>query len=210
MQTRLLVLLFIIKLKFSRNESVAHYVRRKYDGPTLRAYRRLESTTKKWRKAELDYDFLLYCKLSDIVPNFVKFKLFRTSLYNSEFYKETTNRLLDLEIDHKFKSIGKLKAVVTSLSNGLFDRLTFIDGIYLKFLLNKITSKYVSETTLIHERKLLKLGIHQPKFISPKDVIFNYSHYALSKREEFLLSLGLHFCLPNFKPKFASLFFSAI
>ena len=57
-----------------------------------------------------------------------------------------------------------------------------------------------------HERKLLKLGIHQPKFISPKDVIFNYSDYTLSKREEFLLSLGLHFCLPNYKPKFAHFF----
>ena len=58
----------------------------------------------------------------------------------------------------------------------------------------------------VHERKLLKLGIHQPKFVSPKDVIFYFSDHQLSPKEEFLLSLGLDFCLPNYKPNFAKFF----
>ena len=58
----------------------------------------------------------------------------------------------------------------------------------------------------MHEKKLLKLGICLPKFMSPKDLIFNYSNYSLSKKEEFLLSLGLDFCLPNFRPNFSKFF----
>ena len=60
----------------------------------------------------------------------------------------------------------------------------------------------------VHERKLLKLGVHLPNFLNPKDVIFNLSSHVLSKREEFLLSLGLDFCLPNFKPSFTKFFLS--
>ena len=42
--------------------------------------------------------------------------------------------------------------------------------------------------------------------MSPKGVIFNFSDYNLSKKEEFLLSLGLDFCLPNYRPSFAKFF----
>ena len=195
-----------MKLKFSRNENIAAYLRHKYGGPVLLSYRRLESSTRKWKKAKLDHDFLLYCKMSDIVPNFVKFKLYRSSLYNSDFYKSATRTLLDLEIDVKVKSVNRLSKSVSAFSAALCNSLSFLDSVYIKVLLNKNVNKYVSDITKVHDRKLLKLGIHQPKFITPKDVIFNYSNYQLSSKEEFLLSLGLDFCLPNFKPDFVKFF----
>ena len=64
----------------------------------------------------------------------------------------------------------------------------------------------MSDTSAIHARKLLKLGLQQPRFLAPKDVIFNFSKYNLSHKEEFLLSFSLDFCLPNFKPKFTQFF----
>ena len=115
--------------------------------------------------------------MSNIVPNFVKFKLYRSSLYNSEFYRPSTSALLDLEIKLKVKAISRLSSNVSSLTSVLYGSLSFIDGAYVKILLGKLVSKYVSDISTVHERKLLKLGIRQPKFISPKDVIFNYSNY---------------------------------
>ena len=55
---------------------------------------------------------------------------------------------------------------------------------------------------------MYRLGITVPKFLDSNKVVFNYSDYKLSGREEFLLSLGLDFCLPNFKPSFSQFFLS--
>ena len=202
----LLFILFILKLKFSRNENVTSYLRRKYDGSALHAYRNLESSTKKWKKAQLDYDFLIFCKMSNVIPNFIKFKLYRSSLYNSEFYQSSTKALLDIEINFKTKAINRLEKQVSVLSSTFYDLLSFIDGLYFKSLIQKNIRTFVSQTARIHERKLLKLGLHQPKFMSPDGIIFNYSYYSLSKKEKVLLSLGLDFSLPNFKPSFSKFF----
>ena len=56
----LLAILFLLRIRLSRSAHIADYLRTKYDGPTLCAFRRLESSTKKLEKAQLDHDFLLY------------------------------------------------------------------------------------------------------------------------------------------------------
>ena len=68
MLVRLFALLFILKLRFYRNRNLIDYLREKYDGSVLRTYQSLESSIKKWKKAQLDYDFLLYCKMSALFP----------------------------------------------------------------------------------------------------------------------------------------------
>ena len=204
----LLSILFLFKLKLTRGNNVTTYLRRKYDGLTLRNYRRLESSMKKLRKAQLDHDFLLYCKMGSIIPNFVKFRLYRSSLYSTEFYKNTTESLLEMEIEFKSKNVNRLNTVVSSNSTALYDTISLIDGLYIKNLLKKNIEKFAENTSLVHKRKLLKLGLQQPNFLSPKDVIFNFSDYKLSKKEEFLLALGLDFCLPNYKPNYARFFLS--
>lgn len=201
-----LVILFILKLKLTRSENTFSYIRRQYDGSTLRLYRRLESSKKKWKKAQMDHDFLLYCKMSNIVPNFIKFKLYRSSLYHSDFYKSATLSLLDIEIKHKCKSIRRLESLTSTLSKSFNTKISLIDRLYINRLLRKNVDSYASSVSLIHDKKLRKLGIIQPRFLSPKDVIFNHSKYQLTSREEFLLSLGLDFCLPNFRPTFPKCF----
>lgn len=205
---RLMTILFLTRIRLSSSRHVADYLRRKYDGPTLRTYRQLESSSKKLEKAQLDYDFLLYCKLNNIVPNFVKFKIYRRSLYNSEFYKDACLNLLDMEIAFKSKAYKRLESRVSSLSGSFYVNLHLLDRLYLKSLIRSNVKKYITDVKLVHERKLMKLGVRLPKFLSPKDVIFNYSDYCLSKREEFLLSLGVDFCLPNFRPSFPKFFLS--
>ena len=201
-----LSVLFLLKLRHYRSNNVTNYLRRKYDGSTLRNYRRLESSMKKLRKAQLDLDFLLYCKTGSIIPNFIKFKLYRVSLYSTEFYKSTTQSLLDIEIDFKNKSIKRLTSIVADQSAIFYNVLSLLDSLYMKTLLNRNIQKYVNDTSATHRRKLLKLGLQKPRLIAPNNVIFNFSSYKLSKKEKFLLAFCLDFCLPNFKPNFAKFF----
>ena len=73
-------------------------------------------------------------------------------------------------------------------------------------MFNKNISEFVSLIKERHERKLRNLGIFTPTFSREGKTVFNFSHYVLSKREEFLLSLGLDFCLPNYKPNYCKFF----
>ena len=206
MLKQLFVILFLLRIRLSRSKNAADYLRHKYGGPTLNLYRRLESSSKKWKKAELDHEFLMYCKMNNIVPNFIKFRLYRASLYNSEFYRSSCLSLLDIELNFKTKAHKRIGFSMSTLSGSLYPNLSCLDRLFIKSVIKENVSKYETSVRSIHDRKLLKLGIQQPKFMCPKDVIFNYSSYMLSKREEFLLSLGIDFCLPNFKPSYTKFF----
>ena len=67
--------------------------------------------------------------------------------------------------------------------------------------------KLQKKTEVIHERKLQNLGVQlHLSSCKPDEVVFNYSTYVLSARENFLLSFGLDFSLPVFKPSFVKYF----
>ena len=56
----------------------------------------------------------------NVTPNFVKFKLYRSNLYDSEFYRTATETLLDMEINIKTKAVSRLQSTVKSLSSDFF------------------------------------------------------------------------------------------
>ena len=201
----LLSILFILNLRRSRCPHLPTYLRTKYGQQTLHSYRHLETSLKKYRKAKLDLDYLLYCKLNNVVPNFVRYKVYRASLYHSEFYHDTTRQLLDIEIKCKERLSSKHKNTCDSLFNVIQNSVSFIDFIYVKNVLNSNVNTFSVNVQNVHVRKLQHLGIQIPKFLNAKTTVFNYSNYVLSKRE-FLLSLGLDFCLPNFKPNFSNFY----
>ena len=61
--------------------------------------------------------------------------------------------------------------------------------------------------SLTHEKKLINLGAcNGLKSCDPTKVIFNFSSKVLSDREKYLLSFGLDFCLPVFKPNYFKYF----
>ena len=70
-------LLFLFRIRTSRQNNFHDLVRQRYSSDVLTSCRSLEKTAKRLRKAELDLDFLLYCKMNHITPNFVKFKLYK-------------------------------------------------------------------------------------------------------------------------------------
>ena len=58
----MLVLLFLAKLRFVRNESIPSVIRRRYEHDTLKLLRNFEKLDNKIRKAQLDICFLRKCK----------------------------------------------------------------------------------------------------------------------------------------------------
>ena len=92
-----------------------------------------------------------------VTPNFVKFKLYRDSLYDSEFYRSATETLLNIELNFKSKAISRLKVKVQSLSDSLYNNLSLLDRIYVKHILGTNIDEYVFDVKNIHDRKLLNL-----------------------------------------------------
>ena len=129
--------LFLLNLRRSSCPNLPAYIRTKYGLQTLRSYRHLETSQRRYLKAQLDLDFLLYCNLNNIIPNFIKFKVYRASLYHTEFYRDSTQRLLNIEITHKEKLISKHKKKSESLSNAIKSTISHIDFLYIKTVLSK-------------------------------------------------------------------------
>ena len=136
--TALMILLAALKFKFSRNESIFQYITRKYDASCLRSYRALETKLRKLKKTELDLDFLLTCKLCHLVPNFVKFKLYKRTLYSTKFYENATQTLLDMEIRTKQRVIKRYQEDSQNLEKALKTHLTFLDVIFIMHCMNNL------------------------------------------------------------------------
>ena len=206
MLTCLLVLLALLKFKFSKNETTIEYLRRRYDSSILANYKQLEATALKLKKSELDISFLYTCRMNYVVPNFVKFRLYKKSLYNSQFYQEATNALLNHEITFKERLSKKLLTKLNQLQQSLKNSLSLLDIIFIQSKLATYINTYSNRISATHNKKLSTFGISQPDFNFMDQVLFNYSSYTLSKKEKFLLSLGLDFCLPTSKPKYVNYF----
>ena len=146
--------------------------------------------------------------MNSVFPNFVSFKLYRKSLYNSHFYREAKESLLNLEIKFKQKRIKTLSSDLNRTENCIKETLSWLDFCHIKVIIGKILNKYYIQIERIHNKKLYKLGINfkSSSSINPDDIIFNFSDYALTKREKAMLSLGLDFKLPCFRPNFTQMF----
>ena len=65
-------LLFLFRVRLRGFSSFHALIRGRYGNNLLTTCRALEKTTRRLRKAEMDLEFLQYCRLSDVAPNFVK------------------------------------------------------------------------------------------------------------------------------------------
>ena len=130
------------------------FIRRRYGEDLLTSCRSLEKVTRRQRKAELDLHFLQYCRLNDIVPNFVKFKLYKSSLYQTHFYDDATKKLLDMEISYKHRCVKKLTDQMNNLLVSVTGKLSFVDCFVFKHLFTKSINEYVSIVQRTHENKL--------------------------------------------------------
>ena len=97
------VLLFIIRLRFPRNKPISTIIRNRYGDRTLQTFRKYERTTKQLNKLLLDREFLEACLHHEIIPKFLRLKLYRKSLEFSPVYKSWQLKMLKQEIRYKTK-----------------------------------------------------------------------------------------------------------
>ena len=195
-----LILSFLLKLRFPPHRPLFDIIRSRYGAATVRTIRQWENTAKKLEKAKSDIDFLKRCSTYNIIPKFLKFKLYRENLQNTPIYREFQRTLLDREIGLKYRIVQNLHRLTTNILSDLKCELSWLDFAHINRFINTSVNNYVKHVTDVQRRKFIGLGgSYDPTHIDPNKCIFNLSNYVLNARQTFLLSLGLDFCLPNFK-----------
>src|SRR5215469_2494160 len=195
----LLPLLFIIKCLTSRKISVYHYIKSNYNNSVIKKVRRWEKLKRKVIKSKLDSKFLKTCLIYNFVPQFMRFKLHRKSLYSSQWYKDTIKHILHTEVRQKEKEYLDATRESAAIKTILNAQLSIMTSFWLTKVMNAKLVKFENLTSSRHEKKLAKNGLSGTSQLNPDKVIFNYSNRTLTKKEKLILSLGLKFRLPTFK-----------
>ena len=74
------VFLFLIRLRFRKSKLISGILPKRYGQSTLKKIRKFEKVDYRLRKAQLDFEFLLRCRYSNVIPNFLNFRVFSQSL----------------------------------------------------------------------------------------------------------------------------------
>ena len=195
----LLSIWFISKCLISKNKSVYYYIRSNYNDSVVKKVRRWEKLRTKMVKTELDMKFLNTCLIYNYVPRFMRFKLYKSSLYSSQWYKDKIKQLLHMEIKQKEKEHRKTIQETISLKKDLSSNLSIMVMLWLTNIVNTKMNKFKKTTMARHEKKLTNNGLSNVSHLDPDKVIFNHSNRILTKKEKLVLSLGLNFKLPILK-----------
>ena len=70
-----LVFIFIARLRFPSGLSIFEVLHNRYPTDLVKNVRKLEKIDYKYRKLQLDLDFLQTCQHSNVIPKFLRFKL---------------------------------------------------------------------------------------------------------------------------------------
>ena len=88
-----LVLLYLARVRFPRNESIASIVWKRYSGEILNTIRKFGKVDYKLKERKLDINFRIKCQRKDVIPNFLKFRLASKDLRNSVTYIKCQHNL---------------------------------------------------------------------------------------------------------------------
>ena len=190
-------------MRYCKTKDLVQYLRKCYGEDTLRVFRKYENFQKKTTKCQLDIDFLRKCKIYNVVPKFIRFKLYKKALTSSCFYKRWLNKLLVNELNCKQRELKSANSHTDELNYQLLRSVSFLD---YKFLLNSTSkSLKIFKTKILqtHSKKLANLGVvGDVTPVDPDKVIHNFSSVVLSTRQRFLLAFGLDFSLPVYSIDF--------
>ena len=122
-----LVFLFITRIRFPTNKSIAEIITLRYGHETLLTIRKFEKVNFKRRKLELDLDFVNKCYEQKLTPTFVRFRLPNKNLRNSRTYIKCQLDLLREEIQDKETQLRQLKRQEDNLKHQIRQRVSMID-----------------------------------------------------------------------------------
>ena len=110
--TTVLSLFFLIKLRLKSKLNGFEYFNKRYSQDGLRTYRNYYNNSLKLEKLKLDLEFLTKCKVYNVFPKFLRFKLYKKSLQGSTFYRSWQAKLLINEIKFKKKRINQTENLI--------------------------------------------------------------------------------------------------
>ena len=193
----ILCLFFLIKLRLRSKLNGFEYFNKRYSQDGLRSYRTYFNNSLKLEKQKLDLDFLTKCKVYNVFPRFLRFKLYKRCLQGSTFYKSWQAKLLVNEIKFKKKTITQTENKLIQDLAQIQELFSPIDVYLCKYWTRQEIKKRNKSTLKTHQRKLANLGIHNELApCDPSEVISNFSSLELPLRLRTLLAFGLDFCLP--------------
>ena len=194
------VLLFPLKIRFSRRKSISQILRQRYQLGTLKCFRKLESNQLKIKKTECHLNFLKTCLHYEVTPKFVMFNVVSSGFNNTQNYKRCQLDILKHEITNQEGKLNQLTSHNTTLSSNLKSSVSYLDYRCLSLRITLNNNRIINGVIAKHNKKLLNLGVDRSTKVDPKKVLINLSKRSLTKRETELLCLGLNFALPFSKP----------
>ena len=193
----IIVVAFICQyVRFPKNKPINDTITKRYGDQVLRMFRTLERTSIRVTKAKCHLQFLNTCKLYNLTPKFLRFKLYDKRLYRSDHYKTYQRRLLDETIKCQNHKTRKLERLNIEARSSLKSNLDWIDFHILNHKIRtrcRITENNCKET---HARKLKQIGLDDNHKLDPNKVVINLSNITLTKEQIETLALGLDYALP--------------
>ena len=122
-----LVFIFIARLRFPSGLSIVEVLRNRYGTDLVKNVRKLEKIDYKYRKLQLDLDFLQTCQHSNVIPKFLRFKLANRNLRSSSAYSTCQKRLAKEEINIKKNKIKQYLLELNSVKKQLQSKIIFFD-----------------------------------------------------------------------------------
>ena len=119
----LLSITFLLRIRFPKNKPLFEIIRSRYGESIVKNIRKWEKTAKKLEKAALDVEFLCLCSSQNVIPKFLKFKLYRENLHSTPVYRNIQQTLLENEIKFKRRALNKLKKLNQNASNIVKDQV---------------------------------------------------------------------------------------
>ena len=192
-----LVLLFLIKIRFPNNRLICNTIRLRYGVPTLHIFRNLEKAIRRKEKLECDIKYLQACLHYKVIPKFLRIKLYKKCLENTEQCRSLQLKLLHSEIRFKERRLAAFSNKVPELQASLGNHVSRLDNSCIHLWLRRKQDKVTLHTRTTHDSKLQRLVISPIAVnLNPEKVVFNYSDHILTKTEKEALLLGLDFNLP--------------
>jgi len=198
-----LAILFLVKLRLGAQVNIYDHIRSRYGGESIRVLRKFENYALKDVKARLDLEFLQKCKVYNVFPKFLRFKLYKKALQSSNFYRAWQSKLLVNEIQSKRKLIKDMEGKLEDARELVRTTFSAMDAMLVRRDVAARADRSKVNIQNTHRKKLESLGIsNQLQPCDPERVVLNFSSVQLSTRLKFLLAFGLDFNLPVHKLNF--------
>lgn len=198
-----LVLLFILKIRFPRNLPITRTIQNKYGVPAVQIFRRCENIWKRRDKISCDIKYLEACLGYEVIPKFLRIRLYRKVLENSSMCKSWQMKLLRDEIKFKNRQLQQRTSELNTALDTMKTFMSAIDFSCIRLWLTRKQQQCIKQVNNRHQKKLYQLGISPiASDLKADKVIFNYSDRILTPDENRLLLLGLDFGLPVYKLNF--------